>query len=215
MAAHRAWYARAGLMAAAIFLLAAAAMATSMSDIRIIMDPGIPAPMQGSFNILQSPGVDYEVNWVTCNQAAFPSAAGYDACIGMINDTGAPISTLAIGFTVPNTNPASPLVGQSLACSTDGVNLTSNTCPSIASMGAGDDIDATFTGGAPIPFNPPTLTAFFIGETGVPLADMANVPLTVTVAAAPTPEPAALLLVATGLLLVGLAFECRRRAHAA
>lgn len=215
MKTGRAYIIQVCLVAVALFLFAGAAAASSISDIRIIMDPGVPAPAQGNFNILQSTNTQYLMNWVSCNPKVDPGFPDtYSACIGIINETGAPINTIAIGFTVPKTPPGNVLVGQPLACSTSGVNLTSNTCPPLTSMTAGEDVDATFTGGQPIANN----TLFFIGEDGVSLANMANVPLSVTATATATAgEPSELVLLAMDFLVFGLMCEWwrrRRQAHA-
>lgn len=187
---------RLSLIVLVICMFAVGAVADTMGDIHIHMDPATP-PSQGDFNLIESAGTAYQVNWVSCTEPGFPGTV-YDACIGLINETGAPISSIQIGFTVP-TN--SPLDTQTLDCSTDGGNLTSNTCANGSRLIAGEDVDAVFSGGQAIPND----MLFFIGETGVNLGDMANVPLTITASDA-TPEPVELLLVPTGLLLLGLVF---------
>jgi hypothetical protein len=186
------------LVALVISMFAVGAAADTMGDIHIHMDPATP-PKQGDFNLIESSTTSYLVNWVSCTEPGFPGTV-YDACIGFINQTGAPIDGIHIGFTVPTSG---PLVGQTLDCSTDGVNLTANTCANGAMLAGGEDVDAVFSGGQPIPNN----TLFFIGETGVSLADMANVPLTVTGSA--TPEPSVGLLFWTGLLMLGVIFGRR------
>ncbi len=182
-------------------LVSLSARGAAATDIHIIFDPSQP-PQQGNFNLIVSDNVEYTVNWVTCNQAGFPSTSGFDACIGFINQTNQPLTSFAFQFTVPSSG---PLVGQTLDCSTNGVNLTINNCSIGETLTAGEVVSALFTGGTPVPNN----TLFFIGETGVGLSDIQSVPFGVT--AGTTPEPASVMLLVTGLATLGLWGQRRRR----
>jgi len=149
-------------------------------DIHVIFDPQ-PATI-GDFNLITTPGVDYEVSWVSCSSAGIP--AGFSA--------------LNFSFVV---NQA--LVGQTLDCSnlSGDPHLTSNSCGSVGgAFTLGETVSASFFGGDPIP----NLEAFFIGEDGVSLANAPTVGIEV-------PEPTSLTLLASGMGLLGLCLAFAKR----
>jgi hypothetical protein len=166
-------------------------------DIHVIFDPQ-PATI-GDFNLIQSNGVDYSVNWVPCNSAGIPAGfAGDDACLAFLNETGAAINSLNFTFTV---NQA--LVGQTIACDNlpGDTHLDSNSCSSVTGqLYLGEVVNVDFFGGDPIP----NYYAFFIGENGVDVADAPTVGVEV-------PEPTSLTLLASGMGLLGLALVLGKR----
>jgi hypothetical protein len=177
-------------------------------DIHVIFDPQPPVQIiSGDFGLIKQTGTSYLVSWVSCDNPAIDDAtiAAQQACLLLVNETGAPITDLNLQFTVPPTvpgQPASPLVGQTLGCDSIDQFLTSNTCGGVTgTLTAGQLVSFDFSGGAPIPIN----SIFFFGESGVDLADAP--PLTITV---PTPEPGTLALMLAGLLAVCLAVFYKR-----
>ena len=164
-------------------------------DIHVIFDPQ-PATI-GDFNLITTPGVDYEVSWVSCSSAGIP--AGFstdDACLAFLNETGGNINALNFSFVV---NQA--LVGQTLDCSnlSGDPHLTSNSCGSVGgAFTLGETVSASFFGGDPIP----NLEAFFID--GVSLANAPTVGIEV-------PEPTSLTLLASGMGLLGLCLAFAKR----
>jgi hypothetical protein len=186
---------RPALLALLVLVFSGVALA---DDIHVIIDPQ-PATV-GDFNLIQSTGVDYTVNWTSCSDPVFAntSFAGDAACLAFINQTGSAISALNFGFTV---NAA--LVGQTIACdnSVGDTHLDSNNCASTPGpFTLGQVVDVNFFGGDPIPDS----YAFYIAENGVVLADAPTVGVEVT-------EPASLALLASGMGLLGLALVLGKR----
>lgn len=205
-------YLRVLLLAFAVLGFAMAAAGDSVPDIHIVFDPSIPA-IPGSLYIIQTPGTSYTVSWLNCSAySSFNPAPKFDACLGFFNNTGAPLTNFDISFTVPSTGPGSTLIGQPVDCTTLGPNLTDNTCPS-GNLTAGEVVnDISFFGGTPVSNE----TAFFVGEDGVACDNpsdglvCSSLPPT-TVADASAPEAGTLLLFGTGLMVLGLGLEWRRK----
>jgi hypothetical protein len=160
----------------------------SASDIRLIFDP-VPAQL-GSLYLIQTPGTDYTVSWMSCNQLVIPPGLrGDNACLPFLNETGGPISFLDVAFTVN-----SALVGQTISCANTDGDLTTNNCAAYTPLTLGENVTVTFSGGTPVPY----LMAFFVAENGVPLASAPTVGVTAVA------EPLALPLLLMGLALMGL-----------
>jgi hypothetical protein len=181
-------------------LCIATAGAAFADDIHVIFDPQIP--QAGPFGIIQQNGVNYTSEWESCNTLGIPQAfAGQQACLAFINETGADITALNFSFTV---NQA--LVGQTIGCDNlpGDTHLSSNTCGSVQTgpdgFVLGQLVSVSFFSGDPIPNN----FAFFIGETGVALADAPTVGIEV-------PEPSSLTLMAAGMGLLGLGLVLAKR----
>jgi hypothetical protein len=186
---------RPALLALLVLVFSGAAFA---DDIHVIFDPQ-PATV-GSFNLIQSTGVEYTVNWGDCTQPVFATTgfSGDAACLAFINQTGAAIGSLNFTFTV---NAA--LVGQTIACDNapDDTHLDGNDCASTPGpFTLGQVVDVNFFGGDPIPNG----FAFYIAENGVALADAPTVGVEV-------PEPASMTLLASGMGLLGLALVLTKR----
>jgi hypothetical protein len=118
--------------------------------------------------------------------------------LAFLNETGGSINALNFSFVV---NEA--MVGQTLGCANlpGDSHLTSNNCGSVTGpFTLGETVSASFFGGDPIP----DLSAFFIGETGVALADAPTLGIEV-------PEPASLTLLASGMGLLGLCLAFAKR----
>jgi hypothetical protein len=181
-------------------LCVATAGAAFADDIHVVFDPQIP--QAGPFGIIQQNGVNYTSQWESCNTTGIPQAfLGQQACLAFINETGAAINALNFSFVV---NQA--LVGQTIGCDNlpGDTHLSSNTCDSVPTgpdgFTLGQLVSVTFFAGDPIPNN----FAFFIGETGVDLADAPTVGIEV-------PEPSSLTLMAAGMGLLGLGLVLTKR----
>lgn len=207
-------YLRAFILAFAVLGFAIAASADVMPDIHIVFDPAVPVSpsMIGNLYVVQTPGTPYSVSWLNCSAySSFNPAPNFDACLGFFNNTGAPLTGFDISFTVPSTGPGSGLIGQPVNCSTLGPNLTGNTCPT-GTLSAGENVDVSFFGGAAVGNE----TAFFVGEDGVACGNpsdglvCSSLPPT-TVADDSAPEAGTLVLFGTGLIMLGLGLEWRRK----
>jgi hypothetical protein len=181
-------------------LCVATAGAAFADDIHVVFDPQIPEA--GPFGIIEQNGVNYTSQWESCSTTGIPQAfAGQQACLAFINETGADINALNFSFVV---NQA--LVGQTIGCDNlpGDTHLSSNTCDSVPTgpngFTLGQLVSVTFFAGDPIPNN----FAFFIGETGVDLADAPTVGIEV-------PEPSPLTLLAAGMGLLGLGLVLTKR----
>jgi PEP-CTERM motif len=174
--------------------------ATFANNIHVVFDP-IPA-QQGDFNLIQQEGTSYQVNWVPCSTPGVPDFPGDDltgeaACLLFSNVTGGNIDSLNISFTV-----TAALATDTLSCDSNGQPfLTANNCGAVPSpLMVGEVVDVTFLSGSPVPneFN------FFLAEDGVPLSALPSLNVT-------APEPASLMLLASGMGLLGLCVAFAKR----
>ncbi|MGH9395830.1 MAG: PEP-CTERM sorting domain-containing protein [Terriglobia bacterium] len=189
------------LLCAIVLSFALAAAADGIPDIRIIFDPMPLDPAVQLADII-SAGTPVSVPWQSCSNAGIPaSVSGETACLALANLTGGPITALNFEFTVPASG---PLVGQTVDCVNADSFLTDNNCPA-GTLTTGQLVDITFSGGTPVPND----TDMFFGANAAGLTDFSQFPpVTIT---DPTPEPSTLLLIPTGLLILGLGWSWRRR----
>jgi len=165
----------------------------------VIFDPVlVPDSFTGYYDITQV-GVPYTgAVWSSCAFAQsryvgqptdpFADATG---CMYFVNDTGVPITDLNISFDYTG------LTTQSFGCTFPDNTLSGNPCPTSISTGT---IPLEFDGGNPIPPSTPlNLELFIVGLTGADPS--AFVPDSLQV---PTHDPSTLLLLASGIGLLGL-----------
>lgn len=158
----------------------------SADDIHVTLDPSTPI-VSGSYDLILAQGTAYSVTWVSCSDPAFIGTGlqGDQACLAFINKSSAPIAELNLTFT--------NLVGldnQTVTCDNLDSYLTGNSCASVPTIQAGGTYSFDFFGGDAIGNG----LAFYLGETGVSLADMQADPWSVDV-----PEPGTLVLLLAGL----------------
>ena len=203
------------VVAAIVLALAVPAWANNLNT---IIDP-IPSPAGGGQNLyyLTSNG-PWSVSWQTCNSVLGtppgplpPSGPGSEfigdpACLGFANYTGAGISNLSLVFTV-----SGALDGLTLTCSNADSYLGTNNCASYSSpLTDGEVVALTFSAPTVVPVNydfffavtttdsngnPITIPGFSMPDSGILL---------------PTYDPSTLVLLATGLGLLGLGGVRRR-----
>ena len=179
------------LLAALTLLVAGSALA---DDPQIVFDPVQATQFNGAY-LIQQLGVQYSVSWSSCAAAQVfdPGAfANSTSCVYFINETGVSIPELIFTFGVDSVSAGV------FGCTSADDFLSQNNCPTMGSPGT---VTTEFFGGSPIPFTPfPSPTVFIVGESGV--ADP-NTDLPIT-AQAPTHDPNTLILLASGIGLLGL-----------
>ncbi|MGH9449956.1 MAG: PEP-CTERM sorting domain-containing protein [Terriglobia bacterium] len=191
------------LLCGFVLLFALAAAADGIPDIRIIFDPTPPNPAVQLTDILNA-GTSVAPPWQSCSDAGIPDTGPFPlsnetACLALANLTGGPITALTIEFSAP-----AAIAGQIVDCENNDNFLANNNCPT-GTLTAGELVDITLSGGTPVPND----TDIFFGANAAGLNSPADFPpVTIT---DPTPEPATLLLIPTGLLLLGLEWGRRRR----
>jgi len=193
------------LVVPAIILLFGASAAFA-NDPTVIWDPlAVPVTQGGLtyYDITQA-GVEYTgLTWLD-NNCSFATSRGltqFDGaagCMYFVNDTGMPITDLL--FTV---NVDSAAAG-ALNCIYVDNTLNNPNCPSTIPAGT---VTLEFNGGNPIPPSTPTsLELFIIGFSGASQSDFSPEGVQV-----PTHDPNTLILLASGIGLLGL---CAARRHA-
>jgi hypothetical protein len=186
------------LVIATIVLMAA--RTARADDPQVVFDPVIVSGFNG---YIITPGEIGQLltglSWGSCaltQQIGGDTAAAFansTACMYFANESGAPITSLTFSFAV-----TSDITGWTGCSSADGI-LTFNDCPTAGTIPGGSTVDATFSGGNPIPYTAGTqVTLFIIGEQGV---DPANFTPTLQI---PTYDPSTLILLASGIGLLGL-----------
>jgi hypothetical protein len=169
------------------------------SGINIIFDPPPAPPQVGNLYILTGPG-PFAVSFGSCDPSVNPAIPvalqGFAGCMAFLNETGMPVGDVNLSFVVPND---SPLIGQTLGCTSLDAFLSSNTCDQIGALSAGQTVNFDFLGGMGVP----NFSAFFIAEDGALLP-----PLDIAV---PAYDPNTLVLLGTGIALMA-AFAMRRSA---
>ncbi len=169
-----------------LLLMAMAAPAWA-DDISIIFDPS--PPLVGTFYLIQTPGLNYEVSWGSCTQNGVPAALqGDQGCMLFLNETGAPITELTLTFMVN-----SFLAGQTIACSSTDGSLTGDTCAAAGTL----VLNTMAT--VELYTSVPNYSAFFIAENGVVSSDLP--PLDAQV---PTYDPSTLVLLLAGMAMLGV-----------
>jgi len=168
-------------------------------DPTVIFDPmAVPITMGTlTYYDITQVGVEYTgLTWLDSNCAfatsrglsQFDGAAG---CMYFVNDTGMPVSDLLFTFNVDSA------AAGSLNCIYVDNTLDSPNCPSTIPAGM---VTLEFNGGNPIPpSTPTTLELFIIGFGGVSQSDFSPEGVQV-----PTHDPSTLILLASGIGLLGL-----------
>jgi len=181
--------------------LLAFASPTWANGLGVILDPpSTPVVLPtGSFYDITPGNFLFLVTWGSCSQPGMPSAFSGDAgCMILANDSGGPITSLSLIFTVNGA-----LDGLDLSCTNPlgDPHLSSNTCSDLSGpLVSGDTVDVTFFGGTPIPGSTPLNTSFFyIAETGVPYTSLPMFGVSV-----PTYDPSTLVLLATGMAFLAM-----------
>jgi len=185
------------LLAVLVTLVALASPAWAGS-INIIFDPPPTLPV-GTLDIIgPNMGSTFSVEFGSCTtNPAIPEALqGYAGCLAFLNETGAPITNINLAFTIPS---GSPLIGQTLNCTSLDTFLSSNTCSAAGILAEGQMVSVDFNGGDAIP----NYGAFFFAEDSLSLP-----PLNVSV---PAYDPNTLVQLAAGIALMA-AFAVRRSA---
>jgi hypothetical protein len=180
-------------------------------DVNIIFDPPatVVTPPSGSFYDITAGNYIFMVSWQSCTSPGMPSGFASDAgCMIFANDTGAPIDQLNLSFTV---NDALASLNQTLSCSyapPGQTELSANTCGAVTgTLTSGEAVTVSFLSGDPVPASTPYTTSFFyLAETGVPLADMPILGVTV-----PAHDPSTLVLLLASMTILGL-YGVRRSA---
>jgi len=182
------------------------------------VDPqGVLDPMQATdilgFNLLQQPGVAYDVTWTGCGLAQLINYSAFQnstACIYFVNLTGAPITTLDFSFN--DTGIPGPF-----SCISADSYLTN-----CSESQSGSEVTMDYSGGTSIPFTSPIPTIFIFGLGNLPSDCGASCPppitpglanqdfSAVTGANVPTYDPSTLVLLASGIGLLGLCAYGRR-----
>jgi len=197
------------VMALCVAVLLSAGVARA-DDPSGTLDPVQATDILG-FNLIEKSGVNYDVTWTGCglaqviNYSAFQSSS---ACIYFVNLTGAPIHTLDFSFN------DSGIPGPFTCLSADSYL----SAPCIADQ-MGNVVTMDYSGGTPIPYTAPIPTIFIFGlsgddASGSPISPQeANMDFSAgTGANVPTYDPGTLMLLATGIGLLGMCGLRRRPA---
>jgi PEP-CTERM motif len=183
------------------FLLGSVA---SADDIHVTLDPETPASA-GVYDLIQAQGTAYSVEWVSCQSSPMFAVAGLGndtGCLAFVNISNAPIAALDLTFT-----DVAGMDGQTVMCDNLDGYLTSNNCASVAPNGIvnGDTYSINLYGGTAIG----NQMAFYLGETGVSIADLNQDMWSVDV-----PEPGTLVLLLVGLgALFAFGFRKQQALH--
>ncbi len=166
------------------------------------------------------PGIDYTGTPLT--NLMFGSCGvgtqGTEGCITIENETGALLTSFQLSFSTSNL----PLASQNFSNADCSTGTMFASC-AVTSLG-GDNYSLVLYGGTGVPSDPNAMKknedkkeskdaddykghTFIIQENGLPLADFANTPLTVTA----TPEPGSIWLMSTGALMLCAFFYYKRR----
>jgi len=179
------------------------------ASVALADDPqGVLDPLQATdilgFNLIEQSGVDYNVAWTGCglaqliNYNAFKNST---ACIYFVNLTGAPIYTLDFSFN--DTGISGPF-----SC----ISADSYLSAPCTAAQTGNVVTMDYSGGTPIPYTAPIPTVFIFGlagatdSSGAPLSPQeANMDFSAgTGANVPTYDPGTLMLLASGIGLLGV-----------
>jgi len=157
--------------------------------INIIFDPPPTLPT-GQLDVITGPG-PFSVSFGSCttNPAIPTQLQGYAGCMAFLNETGAAIGDINLQFVVPDD---SPLIGQTLACTSLDTFLSTNTCGDAGTLQAGQTVSIDFLGGTQIP----NFGAFFFAEDSLSLP-----PLDIAV---PAYDPSTLVLVGAGMAVMAM-----------